>query len=345
MNDNFNLNPNEPQIEMTNEERAAHKRTFSRLGFSYLVYMITVELLVVGASLLFASYDPNLLSDPNLSIILSSLIQYAIAFPILILMLKRVPAKAPAKKELDLKNFLKYGVISMFIMYVGNYISTILMSYIEAFLGRAPENAVDIMLSNTNVFVSVAIVGIIGPIVEELMFRKLFIDRLTPYGEAVAIFLPALMFGLFHGNLYQFFYAFFLGMAFSYIYVKTGKIIYSTLLHIFINLFCGVLPSYILSLFNYEEFIQLALDGALSEEYIMANAMPITLLGIYEFLMLLMVGIGIFTLTKNIRNIRFEKGEVRFPKGMGADAIFFNPGTVALITACLILMAINTFAA
>lgn len=344
MNENLNQTPNEQIPEITPEERKSHKRNLSKLCLAYLAYIVIIELIIVAVSYAFASMDPNPLADPNVSIVISSAIQYLIAFPILALLLKTVPARAPEKKSLGAKSFFKYAFVSMFIMYVGNYISTMLMSYIEMFLGRAPENSVDVLLDNTNILLSVLIVGIIGPIVEELMFRKLFIDRLTQYGDAVAIFLPALMFGLFHGNLYQFFYAFFLGVAFSYIYVKTGKIIYSTLLHIFINLFCGVFPAYILSLFDLEEFLELALEGTIPEEYIMANLFPLLLLAAYEFIMFAMIGVGIYTLVKNLREIRLEKGEVRFPKGTGADVFFFNPGTVLLITVCLVIMAINTFA-
>ena len=40
-----------------------------------------------------------------------------------------------------------------------------------------------------------------------------------------------LMFGLFHGNLNQFVYAFVLGLCFGFIYVKTGNIRYTIGLH------------------------------------------------------------------------------------------------------------------
>ena len=338
--------PNEPknEITMTESEKKSHKKVFSKLGFAFLSYLVISQGLSLLAGYVFGTYAPHLLKSNEFTLVLSSVIQYLIAFPILFGLISNMPKQAPEKTPMDAKRFLKYGAASMFVMYVGNYLSVMIMSYIEALLGRAPENAVSVVLDNTNVLFTVFIVGIIGPIIEELMFRKLFIDRLTPYGEAVAIFFPSLIFGLFHGNLYQFFYAFFLGAIFSYIYVKTGKIIYSTILHVFINLFCGVLPSAIMGMFNYEEFMQMALDGMLTEEYINANMTPILLLGAYEFLLLGMVGIGIFVFTRNVRNIRINKGEVRFPKGEGADIMFFNVGTVALISACLLLMAYSIFA-
>jgi membrane protease YdiL (CAAX protease family) len=218
------------------------------------------------------------------------------------------------------------------------------MTIIESSIGRMPENSLDTLLDNSSVLVSALIVGIIGPIFEELMFRKLFIDRLTPYGEAVAILFPSLVFGLFHGNLYQFFYAFLIGMIFSYIYVKTGKIIYSTILHIFINLFCGVLPSLIFKMLDYNDLLELVASGMLTEEYVSANVLPLLLFMLYTYGMLIMVGIGLFVFLKNIKNIYINKGKVRFPKGVGADVMFFNVGTIALIASCILLMAYSIFA-
>lgn len=343
MYDDFNQSQNE--IIMTEDERKSHKKLFSRLCFAFLAFILIANGLSIAASLIISEVAPTLLENGNFALILSSVLQYGIAFPILIVMLKKIPSQAPFKNTLNFKSFRKYATASVFIMYVGNYISSFLMVSIESALGYTPENAVDTVLSNSNIILSVALIGIIGPIIEELMFRKLFIDRLTPYGELTAILIPSLIFGLFHANLYQFFYAFFLGAIFSYIYVKTGKIIYSTVLHIFINLFFGVLPAAILQSLDYEQLMDMALAGNISEEYIMANITPLTLLLIYEFVTFLLVFVGLFTFTRNVRNVRFNKGAVRFPKGTGADTMFFNAGTILLITVCLLLTAVNTFAA
>ena len=50
---------------------------------------------------------------------------------------------------------------------------------------------------------------ICAPILEEYIFRKLIVDRTVKYGQGVAVVLSGLMFGLFHGNLNQFAYAFY----------------------------------------------------------------------------------------------------------------------------------------
>ena len=345
MNDNFDFNNNyENEITMSEEERKAHKKVFSKLGLAFFAFMLMSQGLSVVIGVIAGIINPALLEDQNFLLVVSCAIQYIVAFPILYLIIRKMPKRAPYQTKVDAKRFLKYGAVAMFFMYVGNSISSMLMTTVSVALGRVPENSVDALLTNTNLILSVILVGIIGPIVEELIFRKLFVDRLTVYGDAIAILFPALVFGLFHGNLYQFFYAFFLGAAFGYIYLKTGKIIYSTVLHVFINLFCGVLPSAIFSMLDYDELIQIVSTGAITEEYISTNIFPLILFMVYTYGLLAMVGIGMFVFLRNIRNIYINKGDIRFPKGSGGDIMFFNVGTILLVTSCVLLIAYSTFA-
>ena len=81
---------------------------------------------------------------------------------------------------------------------------------------------------------------IIGPIAEELIFRKFLLDRIAGYGQITAMLMSGLIFGLAHGNFFQFFYAFAIGVIFAWVYLRTGRIRYTMLLHMMIN-FCGSL--------------------------------------------------------------------------------------------------------
>lgn len=87
-----------------------------------------------------------------------------------------------------------------------------------------------------------------APIVEELAFRKTMLTVLRPYGEVGSAFVTALLFGMIHGNSGQFLLAFFLGILLATVFLKTGKVIYTILLHAIIN-FTATLPD-ILSVFG-----------------------------------------------------------------------------------------------
>lgn len=318
MFNNFDQEPND--FVMSNEEIKSHKNVFSKLCISLLAYLFISSAISVAVQYLLAAVSPNLLADYNFTLIVSSIIQYGIGFPIFWALVRKMPKRAPFPNKIGVKKILKYAFISSFVMFVGSYISAYLMLYVEQLMGNTPENSVSEILDNTNTIVSIVIAGIIGPIFEELMFRKFFIDRLTPYGEATAIFFPALIFALFHGNLYQFFYAFFIGAFFSYIYLRTGKIIYTIALHIFVNLFFGVLVSWIASIPN-----------------------PDIYLLIFELVYYGLISAGLFFFVRSIRNVVLSKGTVRFPKGVSSEVIFLNSGTIAFIAICLILTAFNTF--
>ncbi len=90
-------------------------------------------------------------------------------------------------------------------------------------------------LVSTGLVMTFLIPVVIGPIVEELIFRKLLIDRIRRFGEWNAVLFSALAFGLFHMNLPQFCYAVSVGLMLGYVYVKTGKILYTIIMHILLN--------------------------------------------------------------------------------------------------------------
>lgn len=85
-------------------------------------------------------------------------------------------------------------------------------------------------------------VTLIGPIAEELLFRGLVLRILRPYGKQMAIFVSALFFGLFHGNIVQSPFAFLLGLVLGYITVEYS-IVWAIVLHIINNLVLADLAS------------------------------------------------------------------------------------------------------
>ena len=83
----------------------------------------------------------------------------------------------------------------------------------------------------------ILVVGIIGPICEELMFRGIVVHRLKDWVKPqAAIVISALLFGIYHGNVVQFFYATCMGVMLAIIYDKTGTLWISIVAHIAANL-------------------------------------------------------------------------------------------------------------
>ena len=77
--------------------------------------------------------------------------------------------------------------------------------------------------------------GILAPIGEEILFRGLILQGLRPYGNKTAIFVSALLFGLFHGNLTQTPFAFAVGLVLGFV-AGEYSLLWAMVLHMFNNL-------------------------------------------------------------------------------------------------------------
>ena len=76
-----------------------------------------------------------------------------------------------------------------------------------------------------------------APILEELLFRGLIYKRLRNICKPfVAAIISSLAFGITHGNLVQFLYAFFAGMLMAYVYEKYKNIWAPIIFHLFANI-------------------------------------------------------------------------------------------------------------
>lgn len=87
---------------------------------------------------------------------------------------------------------------------------------------------------------------IAAPVVEELLFRGLIYKRLLVWvSPKVGMIISAAIFGLFHGNLVQFVYAFIIGYLLAYMYEKCKTIWVPILFHVCANLIAVLLTEYI----------------------------------------------------------------------------------------------------
>ena len=169
---------------------------------------------------------------------------YLFAFPACFLMLRILPGQAPEQRKLSLKQFLTLIPICFCMMYAGNLIGTFLSMLLSG--GNAVNALNDYAMDDSPLKILVMV--ILAPLLEELICRKLLIDRIACYGEKLSVLMSGLIFGLLHQNLFQFFYAFALGSLFGYVYIRTGRLRYSVILHTGINFLGAVVAPAVLSL-------------------------------------------------------------------------------------------------
>lgn len=89
----------------------------------------------------------------------------------------------------------------------------------------------------TSTFLGFLTIAICGPIIEEIVFRRIIIDEsMSKFGNKwIAILISAFMFGIIHLNPAQVLFAFMAGMLFGWLYCATGSILPGIIGHIINN--------------------------------------------------------------------------------------------------------------
>ncbi|MBR4530054.1 MAG: CPBP family intramembrane metalloprotease [Lachnospiraceae bacterium] len=242
----------------------ALRRYFSVLGFCLVLYVvvsnITGSFFLIGVMVVRLLRHPELLhgtpqallglisGDPMLTLVVNTLAVYVISMPLIAYVIKKClprlpeqPQEAVTAEALPLPYILMLAPVVLFLMEAGNLISLSLAGLAGRITGLDPANtAVDSLISG-EWWQTLLFVVILGPAAEELFFRKFLMDRVSPLGRHAAVMVSSITFALFHQNLYQFFYAFFIGIVFAMVYVRTGRILYSILIHMAVNLYGGMI--------------------------------------------------------------------------------------------------------
>ena len=132
-------------------------------------------------------------------------------------------------------------MLGLGIAYLGNYITSILSTYLEVLnefgIPVTPNygTAAEYSLDPIEIILMLITTALIPGIFEELIFRGVYLQGLRKYiGDAGAIFYSSLIFGLLHRNIVQAPFAFVVGMILGYICVYTGSLIPSMIIH-FLN--------------------------------------------------------------------------------------------------------------
>ncbi len=171
--------------------------------------------------------------------LLGSLCTGLFTLPLMLVLTRRLPALQPEKDRLSAGGFLALVCISYACMIVGNLVGIGINLLLSPGSVDLVANLATAAGPGLEMFIAFAV---LAPVFEELVFRTVLVDRVLPYGEWPAILFSGITFGLFHGNLTQFFYAALLGMVLAYVYIRTGNILYSIGLHACVNFLGGVLP-------------------------------------------------------------------------------------------------------
>lgn len=334
------------------------KKSYSKYALSAAIYLITVVAVQLLIIRVIGKFLPESFTGGSVFTFLFGLIipEYVIGFPVLTLIVRKMDKKTPEKNKLGFMGFAVCFLLCCGLCGTGTVVGFIVNRVLTLPFGVSANNSnllANLMLGSAP-FWRILTIGILAPIFEELIFRKFLIDRTVKYGEWVAIISSALMFGLFHGNFSQFFYATGMGAVFAYVYIRTGKVWYSIVYHMIFNLSASIIGVGLAGLIDFDKVAEMSdmaqkvasnpADTALQAEYtkILGEVIP-TILPYYGWMglcfVMTLIGIVIWIIVLVKKKIVIKKSEAQVEKGM--KFAWGNIGMIIFILATLGLFVYN----
>lgn len=310
-------------MEQFNEQlsdlgRIQAKKVISRAGFSLFVMAVITLVSQILLEILTKKFYPAATKSDWYEWALTGVTVIGIGLPTFYLIIRTIPDSPKGEVvKLSPLQFITIFFICVAAMYITNYLSGILTMVIASLKGEKDlVNPVAEAMLNSNFILSLIYATIAAPIAEELIFRKMLLNKLRRFGDTPAILMTGIAFGLYHMNLVQFFYAAVLGCIFAYVTIKTNTILYSIFLHMSIN------------------FI-----GTIITPFATSGRVIVTLLLGQWVLICIVVGVVLFII--NAKNIKLERSEIILPKK--SDYII-NAGTILYLLVCFVMIGVMTIA-
>lgn len=347
-------------VDMLVDERLKRERikhVFSTVGIAFTLFALTrlvTQLIMTYVILLFFG---ELAGAWWMDWLMSVVPMYCFAMPVLMLMLSKISTyphngeytvkgklgtgdEVRQKPRFGIKNFLLFFVASMGIVYIGSYIGDFVMTVISAVVGYDYSNMLGVMTDATPWWFTAIVTCIIAPFGEEFIFRKLLIDRTRRFGDVTAILVSAILFGVFHMNFYQFFYALFIGVILSYVYTLTGKLRYCIALHALVN-FVGSIVIPALTSFADHDVLASGDAEAIAASMSASPLGYILYFTVAFFIRVLMILSVILVAVYCAKRLALSKSSVKLITGRLSTDVICNGGMITAMVIMLLLFAMN----
>lgn len=299
------------------------KKDFSSIGGRMLLGALIIMALQILCQSIVIMIRPEWAENYTIMLASTLLPLYIAGYPITFLLMKKGEHRTIEKHKMSVGQLIIAGIICYGIMIVGNLIGLGVTSVISIVKGSSVDNVMVNMVSNGSLWLTAVFTVVAAPIVEELLFRKVICGKLVKYGQGVAIVVSGLMFGLFHLNFNQFFYAFLMGMFLGFIYVKTGEIKYSIIIHMAINFIGSFLSSIVMMMLDLESTTGMMIYGL--------YAMCLYAIAI--------VGVVLFFVFKS--RMKLAAGEITIEKKNRFKVTILNTGMLLYCLFCLGYMVLQ----
>lgn len=284
------------------------RRTFSVLGWGLVAAFAAMFVAQVGTSMLMSD---ELYYSSWGSLILS-LLGYVACVGVFWLITRKLPRADGIKKTIRAHQYFGFLLVDMGLTYILSFAGSWLDGLLHILINGSDtsSNPVSGMLEDLNLAAIFIMTCVLAPVFEELVFRKILLDRLRPFGDTVAILYSAIAFALFHMNVQQTMYTLSLGLLGGYLVVRTGNWLYGVLLHAGGNFIGGMVPT-LLEISNSD-----------------------TLYGLFTLAIFGSMIAAVVLIAVNARRVWLNPPPQRFSRPVGALAVG-NTGTIIYILVSL----------
>lgn len=321
------------------------KNLYSSMGFVYLFGAALCIGFDIAGGILLKLLPRSIMGNSNIAFILSYSVRFLISYPIFVFLIRMIPkTQALPTLKLRFSKMLMFFAMAYGAGLIINFVTTIITMTVGLIRGSEVPNVLETFTENVDWWPELIVVVIVAPFFEELLFRKLLIDRAVKYGEGIALALSGVMFGLFHMNFQQAFYACGIGMIFAYVYIRTGKIVYSYILHMSVNALGVVALEIVKHVLSGDMLLELSSGNPEAVLAFMSSKLYIVVGLLFYYAVTYGIAItGFVLLLVKGKKMILRPCENQIPKGRKFGNVVLNPGMLCYIVFCLGMMVFKIF--
>lgn len=324
----------------TNQSRTA-RRNFGRLGWALLVVLgvLSAVTFLLMLCIAVAAMDPSrdirfLLVYDFPYWVLCRLPLYALGIPAAMLILKGVPKSTPESRRFPLGRVLYFALLANAMQVVLSMAVSIPVNL----LAKTPAQAAPEPVT----FWYLLDIVLLSPVLEELLFRKMLLDRFRRYGEKLAILVSAVVFAVSHMDLRLVVVNLALGAVLAYVYLRSGRVRYCMLIHSLSNFCAAGMMQLFLNRLSPKAFMAMQMeDLGMFTPDVLLELLP---LAVYTLIYYILVVVGLVLLIRNRKKAVFEPAEQPLTKNQAVHALFGSAGMTLFIGVSL-LMLLNSLSA
>lgn len=239
-----------PADYVTPEEKKKIRHEYNVIGIVLLSLLALMMVICQGSFLILMFMGNEAVYDENDAVIYNLWdVIIGGCFPALIAMVvfagyclftKYDPREIFSVKNVRAGETAKYALIVLFFQQV-SLLCTIFISGGLDFLGLYVPSVDYVLDHKPMVYISELLGAVIlAPIGEELIYRGIVLRCSAKISQRFAIFFSAFIFGIMHGNPYQFVLGFLLGIPLAMITLKTGSIVPAIICHMTNNIMASI---------------------------------------------------------------------------------------------------------